>query len=154
MLWLYGDSNALRLLDSIKHRHLCTSIFSHCRSTYNWVYNVKNATFEKKWQDFRDFDVERVINELTSVLQNPELNHTKSVIILNYGLHFISAITFESYQMLINRTIEVYQDMKAGTNGMGSFLGDLIWKSTTSMNREKIPDPHYIGRRFMTRQVS
>lgn len=154
VLWIYGDSNALRLHASIKRRHLCTSIFSHCRSTYNWVYNVKNATFEKKWQDFRDLDVERVVDELKSVLYKPELNNSKSVIILNYGLHFISAVTFASYQMLINRTIEVYHDMKKGVNGLGRFHGDLIWKSTTSMNREKTPNPHYIGRRFMTRQVS
>lgn len=114
---------------------------------------MKNSTLEKHWQDFRDFDVERVVKELKSVLFKPELNNTKSVLILNFGLHFISAIPFESFQKLINRTIEVFHEVKEGVNGFDRFHGDLIWKSTTSMNREKIPNPHYIGRRFMTRQV-
>ncbi|KAK3732558.1 hypothetical protein QZH41_017847 [Actinostola sp. cb2023] len=154
VLWIYGDSNALRLHKSIQRRHLCTSIFKHCNSTYNWVYTVRNATIEKRWQDFRDFDVERVVTELKAVLYRPEMNDSKSVLVLNFGLHFISAVTFASYQRLVNRTIEVVHELKEGMDGMlqHRFHGDVIWKSTTSMNREKIANPHYIGRRFMTRQ--
>jgi hypothetical protein len=154
VLWIYGDSNAVRFYKSIKRRHLCSLIFKRCNFTYNWVYNIQNSTIEKNEQDFLDIDHERVIQELKTVLYKPEMNDSKSVLVLNFGLHFVSSIHFTNYKKLINRTIDVLREMKE-ENGLfrRRFQGDVIWKSTSAINRDRLQNPYYQGRRFMTQQV-
>ena len=154
VLWIYGDSNAVRFYKSIQYRHLCTLIFKRCNFTYNWVYNIHNSTIEKNKRTSRDVDHERILQELKDVLHRPEMNDSKSVLVLNFGLHFVASINFTSYKRLINRTIDMLAETEEDDGiPRRRFQGNVVWKSTSAINRYKLQNPYYQGRRFMTQQV-
>ncbi|XP_031560250.1 uncharacterized protein LOC116296382 [Actinia tenebrosa] len=153
VLWIYGDSNAVRFYKSIQYRHLCTLIFKHCNFTYNWVYNIHNSTIEKNRRNFMDIDHERIIQELKTVLYRPEVNESKSVLVLNFGLHFVASINFTSYKRLVNKTIDLLAEtLQDDGISRRRFQGNVVWKSTSAINRYKLQNPFYQGRRFMTQQ--
>lgn len=82
------------------------------------------------------------------------MNDSKSVLVLNFGLHFISSINFTSYKHLINRTIELLgETVEDDGISRRRFQGNVVWKSTSAINRYKLANPYYQGRRFMTEQV-
>lgn len=145
------------------NRPICKETFQHCKRTYNWVYKLPNAnqTIGKLLNDDLDFDVDRILREISEVLNDTTMrNNNQSVILLNLGLHYVQNINFTKYRELIDRTIQLFTGGEGGEVGdIGrNYQGQMIWKTTTAMNREKYGDPHTGARhskalRFLTYQV-
>lgn len=166
LLWFYGDSAAKKLHNSLKNTALCKTLFRRCDYSYSWVYQIENynltlqqyvkndLTIAKAQTDDLDFNISRVVNEISQVLFHPEMDD-KSVIILNCGLHFVENTNFSNYQRLIDRIIDLLNKSETGEGkGKGKiFRGKLIWKSTTAINRQKYTGNHLHSRRFLTYQV-
>lgn len=162
-LWIYGDSNGDFFFKLIRTRPLCRQTFQRCNSTYNWVYNLPggNQTIGKLLNDDLDFSVDRILKEISEVLNDTTMRRdNQSVIILNLGLHYVQNINFTKYRELIDRTIQLFKGGEGGEVGdIGrNYQGQMIWKTTSSMNREKFGDPRTGARhsktiRFLTYQV-
>ena len=118
-------------------------------------YIKENLEHAKTRVDNLDFNVSRVLNEISQVLYHPEMD-CKSIIIFNCGLHFVENTNFSNYQQLIDgiinllRVTEVAQD---GSSEIKRFKGNFIWKTTTAINRQKYSAKHLHSRRFRTYQV-
>ena len=65
-----------------------------------------------------------------------------SVIMLNWGIHFVSAVNFTSYKRLIDDFLKLV-DLK---RRKGEFKGKLLWRTTTAIFMER--NPH--KERFLT----
>ena len=76
----------------------------------------------------------------------------KSVLFLNWGLHFAAAVNFTNYKRLIDELVKIIKlgDYNASTGEIRRFKGYFIWKTTTALNRDRFPDPHKDVRRFLT----
>lgn len=155
VLWIYGDSLALRFYDSIYFTPLCSEIFRTCNLTYNWVYNMlEPVQVEKYKRNYRDFDPSRVLKEITDVINLPQMDE-KSVIILNCGLHYVSALKFAIYRKLIDDIIAMFKETRENEQGEVrlKFRGKLIWKTTTAIHRERFLYHDHPSPRFLTLQV-
>lgn len=126
--WIFGDSIADFLYRSVSSKLLCKKQFSQCKQTYNWVYEItdKNLTKAAKETDDKDFDVQKVVNELKRVLTNDQLDE-QSVLLLNYGLHYAMDIPFETFKVMILEVINLLKEKY--------FKGMVIWKTTTAINK-------------------
>lgn len=154
-LWVYGDSLALRFYDSIYYTSLCTEIFKACNVTYTWVYNmIEPVEVEKYKRTYRDFDPSRVLQEIRKVIYLPEMDEN-SVIILNCGLHYVSALKFGIYRKLIDAIIDMFKETWENEHGVIElkFKGKLIWKTTTAIHRERFLYHDHPSPRFLTLQV-
>ena len=154
-LWIYGDSLALRFYDSIYYTPLCGEIFKVCNLTYSWVYNMlEPVEIEKYKRNYLDFDPSRVLQELSEVLYLPEMDE-HSVIILNCGLHYVSALKFATYRRLIDDIINLFKETWVNEDGVVEmkFKGKLIWKTTTAIHRERFLYHNHPSPRFLTLQV-
>ena len=157
MLWIFGDSVSSQFYHQVKFNSLCRDLFQRCMYSYNWLYSLenynstlnryvrRNTTVEKTLWDDRDFDVFRLIDELRQVLQHPAMRTRDSVLLLNYGLHFTESLNYTNFKMAIHSIITLLQN-EAGCQ--------VIWRTTTSLNRHKYSQPNLHSRRFMTSQVS
>lgn len=153
-LWIYGDSLALRFYDSIYYTPLCGEIFKVCNLTYSWVYNMlEPVEIEKYKRNYLDFDPSRVLQELSEVLYLPEMDE-HSVIILNCGLHYVSALKFATYRKLIDDIINLFKETWVNEDGVVEmkFKGKLIWKTTTAIHRERFLYHNHPSPRFLTLQ--
>lgn len=156
ILWIYGDSLALRFYDSIYYTPLCTEIFKACNITYNWVYNMNEPVeIEKYKRNYRDFDPWRVLNEIRDVIYLPQMDE-KSVIVLNCGLHYVSSLKFAVYRKLIDDIIAMFKETWVNKYGKVQlkFRGKLIWKTTTAIHRERFLYHDHPSPRFLTLQVT
>lgn len=163
-LWIYGDSNGDFFYKLIQRRPLCRETFKQCNRTYNWVYKLPggNQTIGKLQNDDLDFSVEKILSEIREVLNDSSMREdNSSVIILNLGLHYVQNINFTKYRELIDRTIMLFSGGEGGEDGDNGryYRGQMIWKTTTAMNREKYGDPrtgarHAKSLRFLTYQVT
>lgn len=156
ILWIYGDSLALRFYDSIYYTPLCTEIFKACNITYNWVYNMNEPVeIEKYKRNYRDFDPWRVLNEIRDVIYLPQMDE-KSVIVLNCGLHYVSSLKFAVYRKLIDDIIAMFKETWVNKYGKVQlkYRGKLIWKTTTAIHRERFLYHDHPSPRFLTLQVT
>lgn len=112
MLWIYGDSLAVRFLESVQSRFLCSTLYVGCRRSYNWIYPVISEAVSKQEDDDLDFQHGKVIKTILSVLQRPEMQRKGSVLLLNLGLHFPISINFTTYQSLISGLINTLKETK------------------------------------------
>ncbi|XP_068730117.1 uncharacterized protein [Montipora capricornis] len=154
ILWIYGDSLALRFYDSIHYTQLCSEIFRACNITYSWVYTMlEPVQVEKFKKNYRDFDPYRVLQEIRDVIHMPEMDE-KSVIILNCGLHYVSALKFAVYRQLIDDIIATFKEKWKNEFGEEQlkFRGKLIWKTTTAIHRERFLYHDHPSPRFLTLQ--
>jgi len=157
VLWIYGDSVSSQFYHQVKFNPLCRILFQRCMYSYNWLYSLenynstlkryvrRNTTLEKTLWDDRDFDVYRVVDELRQVLQHPAMKTRDSVLLLNYGLHFTESLNYTNFKIAIRSIIELLRN-EAGCQ--------VIWRTTTSLNRHKYSQPNWHSRRFMTSPVS
>lgn len=160
-LWIYGDSIGDFFLRSIIRQPLCRGVYKYCKGTYNWSYRLRDrnytrATLEK---DDLDFDQDRVLGEIRDVISSPLMDE-HSTVVLNLGLHYVQNVKFSQYQELIDKTIALFKGENVTSNGTSwkRYKGDLIWKTTTAINKEKYGDPrrrkmHRHDIRFLTYQV-
>jgi len=86
------------------------------------------------------------------------MDSDKSVLILNLGLHYVHTINFTTYMGLIDKTIRLLNEKFKTNKKSWRFRGQLIWKTTTAINKEKYGDPrtnarHSTSIRFLTYQV-
>ena len=158
-LWIYGDSTATRFHWSVHGKPLCHEIFKRCFYSYGWIYQIDNynltldqfirrnpnRTFLKQ-DDDKDFNPDRIIQELKQVLLNPKMDK-HSVLLLNYGLHFAEASNFSNFRILIDKVARLLQNGNA-------FKPSVIWRTTTALNRHKYSMPHLHSRRFLTPPVT
>ena len=159
-LWIYGDSVGDFFYKSIIRQPLCKKIFQRCNNTYNWVYTIpgRNLTRGRLENDDNDFSVRRVLTEIFQVISQPFMVSDKSVLILNLGLHYVHTINFTTYKVLIDKTIRLLNERFKTNKKSWRFRGQLIWKTTTAINKEKYGDPrtnarHSTNIRFLTYQV-
>ncbi|XP_032219610.1 uncharacterized protein LOC116602321 [Nematostella vectensis] len=161
-LWIYGDSVGDFFHRSILRHPLCTKLFKHCNRTYNWVYNLPgaNQTIGKILNDNLDFSIDRILHEISLVLNSTQMrDNPHSVLVLNLGLHYVQNINFTKYQEMIDRVIGLLRGEETGEVGeVGrGFRGQVVWKTTTAINRERYGDPrkgaiHAKVIRFLTYQ--
>ena len=147
MLWIYGDSVSKLFAEHLvngPYHEICEKVFEQCKVTYSWVYNIKNIKNEENL-DGNDYDHERVMGEINKVLDDKRLNKY-SVITLNWGIHFAAAVNFTRYKKLIDDFLETLQAKRKKRK----FKGEIIWRTTTAIFRERFPNPHKDVRRFLT----
>ena len=123
--------------------------------SYNWIYPIINATVEMHQRNFLPINVTRVLGAIAKVIRLPQMDHEKSVIILNHGLHFITSTNFSTYREVIDRIVSLFQETKENDEGGVElkFKGKMIWKTNAAIHRERLRFPHNHKRRFLTRQV-
>lgn len=133
-LWIFGDSNAERMHVSIKDSLLCTKVFKSCNLSKMWVYpwpSVQPVAWDNK-----DFEPQQILDHIRGVLERPEMNCKKSAMILNLGLHYIESTSFTNYKILLTGVLNLLNERNAETGEM-KYMTRVIWKTTTSMNKEK-----------------
>ena len=133
-LWIFGDSQAERLYVSLKDRPLCTEVFKSCHLSKFWVYPWPSVQ-PVAWDD-KDFDYHQILDYLRGILGRPEMNNENSVMILNLGLHYMESTSFTNYQLLMNGVLDLLNEKNTETGEL-KYKTRVIWKTTTSMNKEK-----------------
>ena len=115
---------------------------------------LEPVEIEKYKRNYLDFDPSRVLQELSEVLYLPEMDED-SVIILNCGLHYVSALKFATYRKLIDGIINLFKETWVNEDGLVElkFKGKLIWKTTTAIHRERFLYHNHPSPRFLTLQV-
>lgn len=96
----------------------------------------------------------RVVSELLDVISKPFFDKN-SVILFNAGLHYLESTNFSNYQKTIESLIRLVQETKMLKRSDGNLLfpGEMIWRTTTALNKQKLDGKHIQARRFLTYQV-
>ncbi|KAK2560940.1 hypothetical protein P5673_016057 [Acropora cervicornis] len=152
--WIYGDSLAVRLQDSVRNRKLCRKFYRRCFRSYNWIYPVYNEWMNKVEDDDLDFDPQRVIIKILEVLDEPFMQTENSVLLLNLGLHFPIGINFTTYQGLIDDLIRSVKETEVDSRGIRVplYKAKVIWKTSTAIHKENAPSKNTTNWRFFTTQ--
>lgn len=118
------------------------------------LFAAGNETAAKNADDNLDFNLLRVATEVLDVISKPFFDKD-SVILLNAGLHYLESTNFSNYQKTISSLIRLFQETKMVTRADGNLLfpGEMIWRTTTALNKEKLDGKHIQARRFLTYQV-
>ena len=113
-----------------------------------------NITVAKIADDNLDFNFMRVASEVLDVISKPFFDKN-SVLLLNAGLHYLESTNFSNYQKTIGSLIRLFQETKMVTRANGNLLfpGEMIWRTTTALNKQKLDGKHIQARRFLTYQV-
>ena len=149
-LWIYGDSQAERLHRSIRDGPLCKRVFRSCNVTKLWVYPFE--TEFPPW-DANDFDDQRIVDDLRSIFEKPEMNE-RSVMILNLGLHYMQSTSLKKYKILLTKIVNLLKEKDKRT-GTLKYKARVIWKTSTSISKEKDTGEQLKSdrRRFLTLPV-
>lgn len=96
----------------------------------------------------------RVASEVLDIITKPFFDKN-SAILLNAGLHYLESTNFSNYQKTIASIIRLFDEtrMVRRANGKPLFLGEMIWRTTTALNKQKLDGKHIQARRFLTYQV-
>ena len=113
-----------------------------------------NISSAKTADDNLDFNFMRVVGELLDVISKPFFDKN-SVILFNAGLHYLESTNFSNYQKTIESLIRLVQETKMVKRSDGNLLfpGEMIWRTTTALNKQKLDGKHIQARRFLTHQV-
>ena len=97
----------------------------------------------------------RVASEVLDIITKPFFDKN-SVILLNAGLHYLESTNFSNYQKTISSLIRLFEETKMvrRANRQPLFPGEMIWRTTTALNKQKLDGKHIQARRFLTYQVS
>lgn len=119
-----------------------------------FLFAAGNETVAKNADDNLDFNFLRVASEVLDVISKPFFDKN-SVILLNAGLHYLESTNFSNYQKTISSLIRLFQETKMVAKADGNLLfpGEMIWRTTTALNKEKLDGKHIQARRFLTYQV-
>ena len=107
-------------------------------------YNTTRAKLEN---DDKDFNRTRIINEVRDVLQFKPFNKPQSILFANFGLHFTESSSFSNYKKLIQEFVGLVKNQSI-------YKGNVIWRTTTALNKHKLGGRQQHSRRFLTQQVS
>ena len=118
------------------------------------LFAAGNVTVAKNADDNLDFNFMRVASEVLDVISKPFFDKN-SAILLNAGLHYLESTNFSNYQKTISSLIRLFQEAKMVTRADGNLLfpGEMIWRTTTALNKQKLDGKHIQARRFLTYQV-
>lgn len=118
------------------------------------LFAAGNITAAKNADDNLDFNFMRVASEVLDVISKPFFDKN-SVILLNAGLHYLESTNFSNYQETVGSLIRLFEETKMVTTANGNLLfpGEMIWRSTTALNKQKVDGRHIQARRFLTYQV-
>jgi len=118
------------------------------------LFATGNITVAKTADDNLDFNFMRVASEVLDIISKPFFDKN-SVILLNAGLHYLESTNFSNYQKTIGSLIRLFQETKMVTRANGNLLfpGEMIWRTTTALNKQKLDGKHIQARRFLTYQV-
>ena len=108
----------------------------------------------KTADDNLDFNYMRVASEVLDIVTKPYFDKN-SVILLNAGLHYLESTNFSNYQKTIGSIIRLFEETKMvkRANGNPLFPDEMIWRTTTALNKQKLDAKHIQARRFLTYQV-
>ena len=158
VFWIYGDSVGDFFYRAVWNTPLCKILFKTCKRTYNWVYNLPNNAPPRQTSitlpyDNRDFDMERLLHEITNVISHPPMD-ADSAILLNLGLHYVMGIPANQFIELMKRV----GDMLVRYQQDNLYNGTVVWKTTTALQKWKYGAPesnarHAKSHRFLTQQV-
>ena len=114
------------------------------------MYPVLHEKKERLLTDNFDFRPSVILDNIRNVLRNNRMKSSQSLLVLNLGLHYSISLSFVTYQKLIDDVIVMLLDRH---KSLGS-KAQVIWKTTTSMRKEKLEPPRNITSwRFFTEQV-
>lgn len=82
-----------------------------------------------------DFNGTIVLQHMADVLDSPEMQTPNSVFLFNLGVHYSVSLNFTSYKGLIDNAVRLI-NRKVGRRNKN--LAIPVWKSTTSIEREKM----------------
>ena len=150
---MYGDSVNVFFAQSLKHRKsVCGGIFKSCSFVYNWVYQIKDVLEAKMKKDNKDVDIKRVLDDFQNSVLVDTYDNVESVVIVNFGLHFVESTNFSNYQKLIVDFAKLVTEKD--DQGQARFKGRILWKTTTAISKERADFPQLHWKRFFTNQVS
>ena len=150
---VYGDSVNVFFAQSLQHRYkICRKLFRSCSFSYNWIYQVENVSLAKKQRDTKDFNITKILEDFKRVVFLPKYDNRESLVIVNFGLHFVESTNFSNYQLLIERFAKLITSQNESEEER--FTGNIIWKTTTAINKERSDYPQLHWRRFFTNHVS
>ena len=114
-----------------------------------WVYPY---TKEFPPADDKDFQHEKIVEDLRSILGRPEMDEN-GVLILNLGLHYVESVKFSDYKLLMRAVVKLLEEKEP--NGERRYKTRAIWKTTTSISKEKDTGEQLRSdrRRFLTLPV-
>ena len=126
---------------------------SNIRSFLRFFFSG-NLSVAKTADDNLDFNYMRVASEVLDIITKPFFDKN-SAILLNAGLHYLESTNFSNYQKTIASIIRLFDEtrMVRRANGKPLFLGEMIWRTTTALNKQKLDGKHIQARRFLTYQV-
>eukprot|EP00795_Rhopilema_esculentum_P003340 gene3340-1689_t len=148
-LLVYGDSVNVFFAQSLQHRYkICRKLFRSCGFSYNWIYQVENVSLAKKQRDKKDFNITKILDDFKRVVFVPKYNNRESIVIVNFGLHYVESTNFSNYELLIEGFAKLITNQNE--SGEERFMGNIIWKTTTAINKERADYPQLHWRRFFT----
>lgn len=155
-LWIYGDSLAVRLVNSAQSRLLCKMLYMRCMLSYNWIYPVISEAVSKEQDDDLDFRPEKVVETILNVLKSPLMQGEDSVLLLNLGLHFPIGINFTTYRRLIGDLLHRLKETEVDSQGktVPKYKAKVIWKTSSAIHKENALMQNKTNWRFFTTQVN
>ena len=136
----------------MKSRALCKTLYERCNFWYNWIYPTKEFDERRQDNDDLDFRPELVIENIHKVLNSSEMQTEGSLMVLNIGLHYTQSINFTAFQGLIRNLIHSLNLKKREENKV-DHRAKIIWKTTTSFQRERFEIKNLTSWRFLTAKV-
>ena len=118
------------------------------------ILALGNLSVAKTAHDNSDFSYMRVASEVLDIITKPFFDEN-SVFLLNAGLHYLESTNFSNYQKTVDSLIRLFDEttMVKRENGKLLFPGEMIWRTTTALNKQKLDAKHIQARRFLTYQV-
>ena len=114
------------------------------------ITSVKVAKEANEKFSPNDFNKTIILQYLTNILDSPDLRGQNSVFVFNLGVHYSMSLNFTSFRdlvdsvtMLLRRKVDVQNNNKP----------IVIWKTTTSIEKEKTQPKNLTHWRFHTHQV-
>ena len=153
VLWIYGDSQARRLIRSLGYHPLCRKVFSKCDHTYTWTYKhfSPNSHDDRLLYTGADFNESKLLNDIKQDILREELRTPKSVFLVNFGIHIIMSVQLEKGYELFQNFLKMLHELR-DEYGLEN-LPLIIWKSTTLPVIENALSWKVTHTRFLTKQV-
>ena len=97
-----------------------------------------------------DFNKTVILQYLTNILDSPDVRRQNSVFVFNLGVHYSISLNFTTYRDLVDSVIMLLRRKVDIQNNNKPIV---IWKTTTSIEKEKTYQKNLTRWRFHTRQV-
>ena len=97
-----------------------------------------------------DFNKTVILQYLTNSLDSPDMRRQSSVFVFNLGVHYSISLNFTTYRDLVDSVIIL---LKRNVDVQNNNKPIVIWKTTTSIEKEKTHPKNLTHWRFHTHQV-